>query len=81
MNIPMIGVKYAFVKQASSGSSEVSFTRYPDGSAYIDGAEEIGFEDVDNAWELAIEYLVGLGYGCSALETGPGGVSRPRPSA
>jgi len=59
---PTVGVPVVFRRSGSSGTQEIVFTRFLDGSAYIEGAEEIIFEQSDKVWKEALQYLKQNGY-------------------
>jgi hypothetical protein len=59
---PAVGEQVVFEMNDSGGAREIVFIRCPDGSAYIQGEEEIIFEGEDTAWREALKYLRLKGY-------------------
>jgi hypothetical protein len=59
---PAVGEPVVFEMADSIGTHEIIFMRFRDGGAYIQGEEEIIFEERDSAWKEALGYLREKGY-------------------
>ena len=59
---PMVRVPVAFKKISAVGSRTIRLTLLSDGSIYLDGAEELIFDQGESPLKSAIEYLQKKGY-------------------
>lgn len=55
--------EYFFLRLRQGSTDWAKFTRFEDGSAYVINADfELGFEQCDDAWQLALNWLEAEGF-------------------
>ena len=59
--VPEVDVEYSLFKKGDS-TKRISYKRFGDGSAYIYGDEELGFEGEEDGWLKAWKFLQDSGY-------------------
>lgn len=59
---PIPQLKVAFEKTDATGSHVIHLTQFADGSVYLDGAEELIFDEGENSLKAAFDYLNQKGY-------------------
>jgi len=66
---PTVRVPVAFEKTDATGQLVIQLTLLPDGSVYLDGAEELIFDRGGNSLKAAVDYLEQKGYKKTGAET------------
>ena len=59
---PLIGVPVTFERRDHLGSREIRLTLLPDNSVYLDGDEELVFDQGRDPLKAAMDYLQEKGY-------------------